>query len=77
MARLGIWFSISNTCGSVWANGVKQNKETDEEHDEDCVQVGLKLASVKFDRDGEEGREALGMRNCSIDIFNGLELELV
>ena len=54
-----------------------KNRETDEEHDEDCIQGGFKLASVKFDRDGDGGREALGMSNCSIDIFNGLELELV
>ena len=58
-------------------HGVGQNRETDEEHDEDCVQRWFKLASVKFDRDGDGGREAFGMRNCSIDIFNGLELGLI
>ena len=31
---------------------------------------------VKFDRDGEGGREALGMGNCSINIQDKLELEL-
>ena len=33
--------------------GVGQNRKTSEEHDEDCVEEGLKLARVKFDRDGE------------------------
>ena len=37
MAWLGIWFGISNTFG-VWSNWVGQNRETDEEHDEDCVE---------------------------------------
>ena len=37
MAWLGIWFGISNTLG-VWSNWVGQNRETDEEHDEDCVE---------------------------------------
>ena len=52
-----VWY-ISNTCGAVWLYGVEQNKETDEEHDEDCVEEGFQLASVKFDRDDEGGREA-------------------
>ena len=52
----------------MWSNGVGKNRETDEEHDEDCVQEGFQLAGVKFDRDGETGREALGMGNCSINI---------
>ena len=38
LAWLGIWFSISNTCGGVWSNRVGKNRETDEEHDEDCVE---------------------------------------
>ena len=37
---------------------------------------GFQVAKVKFDRDGEAGREALAMANCSIDIWNGSELEL-
>ena len=32
-----MWFGISNTCGSAWLNGVGQNREINEEHDEDCV----------------------------------------
>ena len=29
-----IWYI--NTCGGLWFNGVRQNRETNEEHDEDC-----------------------------------------
>ena len=58
----------------MWSNGVGQNRETDEEHDEDCVKEGFQLARVRFDREGEGGREALGMRNCSINILVGSEL---
>ena len=76
MAWLGISFDISNTCGGVWQSGVGQNRETDEEHDEDCVKEGFQLGSVKFDRYGEGGRKSLGMGNCSINILVGSELEL-
>ena len=68
MAWLGIWLGISNTCGGVWSNEIGQNRETDEEHDGDCVEEGFQLARVKFDRGGEGGREALRMGNCSINI---------
>ena len=76
MAWLGIWFSVSNNCDSVWLNGVGQNRESDEEHDEDCIKEGFQLARVKYDRDSEGGREALGLRNCSVNIWDGSELEL-
>ena len=59
----------------MWSNGVGKNREIDEEHDENCVEEGVWLASVKFDRDGERGREAPGMRSCSINILDGSELE--
>ena len=36
----------------------------------------VQYAKVKFYRDGEESREALGMENCSIIIWDELELEL-
>ena len=36
----------------------------------------VQYAKVKFYRDGEESREALGMKNCSIIIWDELELEL-
>ena len=42
--------------------------ETDEEHDEDCVEEGFQLAR-ELDKDGERGREALGMGNHSINIL--------
>ena len=60
----------------MWHNSVGQNRETDEEHDEDFVKEGFQLTRVKFDRDGEGSREAIGMRNCSINILNGSDQEL-
>ena len=45
---------------------VRKNRETNEEHDEGCVEEGFQLSRVKFGRDGEGGREALGIKNCSI-----------
>ena len=33
-----IWFGIFSTCGRLWSRGVGENRETDEEHDEDCVE---------------------------------------
>ena len=68
MAWLGKWCGKSNTCGSVWSNRVGKNRETNEEHDMDCFKERFKLTRVKFDSDGEEGREALGMENCNINI---------
>ena len=41
--------------------------EIDEEHNEYCVEESFQLARVKFNRDGKEGREALGMGYCSIN----------
>ena len=49
----------TSTYGCVWLNGVGQNRETDEEHDEDCVEERCQLARAKCDRDMEGGREAL------------------
>ena len=34
----------------------RNKRETDKEHDEDCVEDGFQLARVKFERDGEGGR---------------------
>ena len=51
-------------------------KETNEEYDEDWVEEGFQLARLKFDRDGVRHREALGMVNCSINIWDEWELEL-
>ena len=50
--------------------------ETDEKHDEDCVEEGFPLARVKIDRNDEGDREALVKRNFSINIWGGSELEL-
>ena len=36
----------------------------------------FQLAMVKFDRDGEEGREALSVGKYGINIWDGSELEL-
>ena len=58
------------------SNGIGQNRETDEENDEDCVKKGFQLARVKFDRDGERDREALGIGSCSINILVGSEMKL-
>ena len=71
----------------MWSNGRRQNSETDKEHDEDCVEEWFQLARIKYDRDGEGGREkydsdverareTLGVGNCSINIRDGSELEL-
>ena len=76
MAWLAIWFGISNTCDGVWLNAVGQNRETNEEHDKDCVKEEFQLARVIHDKDGEGGREALGIGNHSINIWDGSELEL-
>ena len=40
---------------------VGQNRETDTDHDEDCVEEEFQLARVRCDRDGKGGREVLGM----------------
>ena len=54
---------------------VGQNRETDKEDDEDCAEGGS-VDSGKFYRDGEGGREALGIENCSIIISDSSELKL-
>ena len=56
----------------VWWLG--QNRETNEEHDKNCVKEWFQLARVIFDRDGEGSREALGMGDCNINILVGSEL---
>ena len=52
----------------MWLNRVGQNRETDEKHDEDCVEEGFQLAGVKLDQYGEGGRDALVVGNYSINI---------
>ena len=63
-----IWFGLSNSCDSVWSNVVGQNRETDEEHDGDCIEERFQWARIKYDKDSEVGRKALGVGNCSINI---------
>ena len=53
----------------------KKNRETDGEHDKDCVEKEFQLTKGEFDRDGEEDREAVGTGYCSINILDGLELK--
>ena len=60
----------------MWSNGVGQNRETNEKHDDDCIEEGFQLARIKYDRDSEGGREALGVGNCSHNICDGSKLEL-
>ena len=66
MAWIVIWFSISNTCSGTCLNEVRKNSETEEEHDEDCVEERFQLARIKLERDDEEDRETLVIRNCII-----------
>ena len=54
----------------------RENMGTNEEHDEDGVEEGFQLVKVKSYKDGEGGREALGMRSRSINIWDELQLEL-
>ena len=51
----------------MWSNEVGQNRETDGEHDNECVKEGFQLARVKFHRGGEGGKEALNVENCNIN----------
>ena len=43
----------------MWSNEVRQNRETNEEHDEHCVEETFQVARVKFDKDGKGSRETL------------------
>ena len=52
----------------LWWRVGGQNRETDEEHHEDCVEEGFQLAR-ELDKHGERGREALGMGNHTINIL--------
>ena len=69
-----IWFGIPKTCGGTWVNRVEQNREVNDKHDTDSVKEGFQLARVKFDKDGEEGREAPDMEIGSINIWERSEL---
>ena len=41
----------------MWLDGVGRKRETNEEHDEDCVEEEFQLAMVKLDKDGEGDRK--------------------
>ena len=76
MAWLGVWFGLFNTWDGVWSNGVGRNRETDEKHDGNCDEEGFHLTRVKLARDSVGDREARGVKNSSIHIWDGSELEL-
>ena len=42
-------------------NGLGQNRETNEEHDEDCVEEGFQLTRAKLNRNGKGGKKAINM----------------
>ena len=48
--------------------GVGLNRETNEEHDEGCVEEEFQLARVKLGKDGEGSSEVLGVGNRSINV---------
>ena len=52
----------------MWSHVLARNTETDKEHDGDCVEQGFQLARVKSYRNGDGGRKAFGVGNCSINI---------
>ena len=52
----------------MWLNGVGQNRETNEKHNEDCVEEGFHLVRVKFEGDGEGDKVAVNMGNRSINV---------
>ena len=54
----------------MWSAGVGKKRETDEEHDEYCVEEGFQLTSEKFDRDGEGDREDEGKEYGSVNIWD-------
>ena len=60
----------------MWLNWVGQNRETDEEHADYCVEEGFQLARVKSDGDdaGRQGSSRFG--ESSINIWDGPELGL-
>ena len=41
-----IWFIQYLWSNGLWSNGVGQSKETDEKHNENCVEEGFQLARV-------------------------------
>ena len=52
----------------MWLNEVGKKRKTDEEQDDDSVEEGFQLVREKFNKDGKEGREAVGVGCCSTNI---------
>ena len=52
----------------MWLTGVGLNRETNQEHDEGCVEEGFQLARVKLGKDSEGGSEVRGVGNRSINV---------
>ena len=50
------------------SNGVRKNKKTNKEQDEDCVEDVFQFTRDKFDRNDERGREAVGKGYFGINI---------
>ena len=52
----------------MWLNWVGQNRETDEEHADYCVEEGFQLARVKSDGDdaGRQGSSRIGESSINI-----------
>ena len=67
---------MSDVSCEMLSNGGGQNSETDEEHEENCVEEGFQLDMVIFERYRERGRNALGMESCSIGIWVESDLGL-
>ena len=63
-----MWLGIFNTCGGIGLNEIGQNRETNEKHNEDCVEEGFHLTRVKFEGDGEGDKVAVNMGNRSINV---------
>ena len=59
----------------MWLNEVGKKRKTDEEQDDDSVEEGFQLVREKFNKDGKEGREAVGVGCCSTNIWDLSELK--
>ena len=44
----------SNTCSGVWLNAIGKNRESNDEHDEDCVEEEFQLHSEIVSEAGKQ-----------------------
>ena len=44
----------SNTCSGVWLNTIGKNRESNDEHDEDCVEEEFQLPSEIVSEAGKQ-----------------------